>query len=72
MTIAEVEIRNERQAFFTPETLAEYLQVTERYVHKLLSDGGLPSYKIGRCRRIDPADVDAFLKRRRQETGYGT
>ena len=68
MTVAEVE-RDDRQVFYTPETLAEYLQITERYVHKLISQGDLPSYKIGRCRRIDPADVDEFLKRRREETG---
>jgi len=29
--------------------------------------GELPSYKLGASRRIDPADVDAFLEVRREE-----
>ncbi|HET8862051.1 MAG TPA: helix-turn-helix domain-containing protein [Solirubrobacterales bacterium] len=29
--------------------------------------GELPSYKLGASRRIDPADVDAFLESRREE-----
>lgn len=66
---AEVAIHNERRAFFTPDTLAEFLAVTPRFVRKLLAEGELPSYKIGTTRRIDPEDVDAFLAARRKETG---
>jgi excisionase family DNA binding protein len=50
-----------RRAFFTPKTLAEYLAVSERTVRGWIADGTIDSYLIGGSRRIDPADVDAFV-----------
>ena len=57
----------ERQAWFTPETLAAYLQVSDRQVRNWVSEGLLVSYKIGGSRRFDPADVDAFVAQFRDE-----
>lgn len=57
----------DRRPFFTPKSLAAYLSVTDRMVRKLLQRGEIPSYTIGSARRIDPADVDEYLARRRQE-----
>lgn len=57
----------ERQAWFTPETLAAYLQVSDRQVRNWVSEGLLVSYKIGSSRRFDPADVDAFVAQFRDE-----
>lgn len=57
----------ERQAWFTPETLAAYLQVSDRQVRNWVNDGLLVSYKIGSSRRFDPADVDAFVAQFRDE-----
>lgn len=59
-------IDTERQAFFTTATLAAYLQLSERYVRELLVTGEIPSYLFGRARRIDPADVEAWLAQRRE------
>jgi excisionase family DNA binding protein len=54
-------------AFFTERTLATYLAVSDRTIRNWIRRGELPSYKLGAARRIDPADVDAFLEARREE-----
>jgi excisionase family DNA binding protein len=56
-----------REPFFTPNSLAALLDVSERTVRYWISDGTIPSYKFGRIRRINQTDVDAFLARHRQE-----
>lgn len=53
--------------FFTERTLAAYLAVSDRTIRNWIRGGELPSYKLGASRRIDPADVDAFLAQRRDE-----
>lgn len=53
--------------FFTERTLAAYLAVSDRTIRNWIRRGDLPSYKLGASRRIDPADVDAFLARHRDE-----
>lgn len=53
--------------FFTERTLAAYLAVSDRTIRNWIRRGELPSYKLGAARRIDPADVDAFLAQRRDD-----
>ena len=53
--------------FFTERTLADYLAVSERTIRNWIRRGDLPSYKLGAARRIDPADVETFLARNRDE-----
>lgn len=53
--------------FFTERTLAAYLAVSDRTIRNWIRQGELPSYKLGAARRIDPADVDAFLMRHRDD-----
>jgi excisionase family DNA binding protein len=55
------------EPFFTERTLAAYLAVSDRTIRNWIRRGELPSYKLGASRRIDPADVDAFLERHREE-----
>jgi excisionase family DNA binding protein len=55
------------ETFFTERTLAAYLSVSDRTIRNWIRRGELPSYKLGASRRIDPADVDAFLEARRDE-----
>lgn len=55
------------EPFFTERTLAAYLAVSDRTIRSWIRRGELPSYKLGASRRIDPADVDAFLGARREE-----
>ena len=52
--------------FFTERTLAAYLAVSDRTIRNWIRRGELPSYKLGASRRINPADVDAFLAQRRE------
>jgi excisionase family DNA binding protein len=53
--------------FFTERTLADFLAVSDRTVRNWIKRGELSSYKLGAARRIDPADVDDFLARNRDE-----
>jgi excisionase family DNA binding protein len=53
--------------FFTERTLAAYLAVSDRTIRNWIRRGELPSYKLGAARRIDPADVENFLARHRDE-----
>lgn len=55
-------------AFFTERTLAAHLAVSDRTIRNWIRRGELPSYKLGAARRIDPADVEDFLSRHRDET----
>jgi len=54
-------------SFFTERSLAEYLAVSDRTIRNWIRRGELPSYKLGAARRIDPADVEEFLIRHRDE-----
>jgi excisionase family DNA binding protein len=54
-------------AFFTDRSLADYLAVSDRTIRNWIRRGDLPSYKLGASRRIDPADVEDFLARHRDE-----
>lgn len=54
-------------AFFTERTLAGFLAVSDRTIRNWIRRGELPSYKLGASRRIDPADVEDFLARHRDE-----
>jgi excisionase family DNA binding protein len=58
-----IRVDTERQGFFTPKTLAAYLALSERTVRQLLADSAIPSYRIAGSRRIDPIDVDNYLRR---------
>jgi excisionase family DNA binding protein len=57
----------ERTTFFTPKSLAAYLQLSERTVRQLLADRRIASYRLEGVRRIDVRDVDAYLRSKRQE-----
>ena len=58
-----IHVVTERQGFFTPKTLAAYLALSERTVRQMLAEGVIPSYRIAGSRRIDPRDVDNYLRR---------
>lgn len=54
-------------SFYTERSLAAYLTVSDRTIRNWIRKGDLPSYKLGAARRIDPADVEDFLARHRDE-----
>ena len=59
--------KSSKPSFFTERTLADFLAVSDRTVRNWIRSGKLPSYKLGAARRIDPADVEDFLARHRDE-----
>jgi excisionase family DNA binding protein len=57
----------QHRPWFTTDTLAAYLHVSDRMIRKLVAEGRLDSYKLDGCRRFDPADVDGFVGAMRDE-----
>ncbi len=55
---------------YTPETIAEKMQVAVRTVYKLIKSGQLPATKVGRQYRISDDQLDRFMKS--QEVKPGT
>ncbi len=49
------------QEWFTVEELRGWLGLGRTKAHELVAAGGIPSYKIGRLRRIRKADVERYL-----------
>ena len=61
-----IRIADERvRPFHTVASLAALLAISERTVRDMLNRDEIPWYRIGPQRRIDPADVDAWLADRR-------
>lgn len=67
--MSEIQVAMQRRAFFTTRSLAAYLAISPRTVKDMLARGVLPSYRVEGSRRIDPADVDAYLARCREQRG---
>jgi excisionase family DNA binding protein len=54
-------------ALLTKEQAAERLGTKPRFVRRLVEQGRIPHYRVGRFVRIDPADLAAFLAAARVE-----
>ena len=54
-----------RTRLITVVEAAEIIGLSRSKVYELLADGHLPSIRIGRTRRIDVTDLDAFIERHR-------
>jgi len=67
LDIGGMERKSTSPSFFTERTLAAFLAVSDRTIRNWIRRGDLPSYKLGAARRIDPADVEVFLARHRDE-----
>lgn len=51
------------EPLLTYRAAAKLLGVTERTLWSMVDRGELPSVRFGRCVRIDPADLRAFVNR---------
>lgn len=49
--------------------VAAYLGVNQRTVYRLIDEGELPAYKLGRVIRLKESDVAEFLERSRIAPG---
>jgi excisionase family DNA binding protein len=61
----KVQTKAEHKEWFTTEGLVRWLGLGRTKTYELLRSGELPSYKIGRVRRIRRRDVEAWLERNR-------
>jgi excisionase family DNA binding protein len=48
---------------------ARYLGVVPRTLYRMIDEGQVPAYKMGRVIRVRRADVDAFLESTRVQPG---
>jgi excisionase family DNA binding protein len=48
---------------------AEALGITTRTLYRLIDDGDIPAYKLGRVLRVRRADLDAYLERCKIQPG---
>lgn len=51
------------QEWFTVNELREWLGLGRTKAHELVASGEIPSYKIGKLRRIRKVDVEQWLER---------
>ena len=56
------EIKGPAREVMSPEQLAEYLGLGRTYTYQLLMNREIPSFKIGKLRRVRRVDVDAYLE----------
>jgi excisionase family DNA binding protein len=52
----------------TPEA-AERLGITQRTLYRLIDEGQVPAYKMGRVLRVKASDLDVFLEQSRVSPG---
>lgn len=55
---------NSNEQMMTVKQVAEFLQLCERQVRRLISDGQLPHHRINRNIRISPRALKVFLAER--------
>ncbi len=53
----------------SPEDVAVLVGCRRTTAYKLLADGSIPSFQIGRLRRVRRADVERFIEERVTATG---
>jgi excisionase family DNA binding protein len=51
----------EKRGLLTLRQVAEWLQVSDRTVHRLINDGKLHGIKVGRQWRFEESEVEAYL-----------
>jgi len=64
-----VETETEQKEWFTTDELVRWLGLGRTKAYEMLRTGEIPSYKIGRIRRIRRGDVEAWLERNKFESG---
>jgi excisionase family DNA binding protein len=56
----------ELERLLSPRELSRVLGLSLSTTYALLNDGQLPTYRIGRLRKVRQQDVDAFVQSRRE------
>jgi excisionase family DNA binding protein len=58
-----------QREWFSAEELRRWLGLGKTKTQEILQTGQIPSYRIGRVRRIRRADIEHFLEQNRFESG---
>ena len=53
-----------KEQVLTPNELAEFLRCSRTYARDLLTRGDIPSFKLGKLRRIRRSDAERFVEER--------
>jgi excisionase family DNA binding protein len=53
-----------REEILTPDELAEFLRCSRTYARDLLTHGEIPSFKLGKLRRVRRSDAERFVAER--------
>ena len=61
----------ENPGAFSPESASRYLDISPRQMARLLADGSVPSFRVGRLRRVRKVALDAWLEAQEAATGGG-
>ena len=64
-----METEVEQKEWFTTDELVRWLGLGRTKAYEMLRTGEIPSYKIGRIRRIRRRDVEAWLERNKFGSG---
>jgi excisionase family DNA binding protein len=52
------------EKLLSPEQLAEYLGIGRTFAYQILAQKRIPSFTIGKLRRVRKADVDCYIEDR--------
>lgn len=55
--------------WLSTKAAAERLGITQRTIYRLINEGRLPAYHLGRVIRLKTNEVDAFIEESRVEPG---
>jgi len=68
-SVGQREAEAEGKEWFSPDELWRWLGLGRTKTYELLQSGEIPSYKIGRVRRIRRADIESWLEQNRSRPG---
>jgi len=71
MERTEMRPNGEPRELLSPEQLADYLGCGRTYAYGLLANREIPSFKLGKLRRVRRVDVDRFVEERLDVTKQG-
>jgi len=58
--------RAARDTFWTVSELAQYLQISQRWVHERTRRNEIPCHRLGTAIRFDPHEIQVWMIRRRE------
>ncbi|PKM82930.1 MAG: DNA-binding protein [Firmicutes bacterium HGW-Firmicutes-14] len=59
----EFKYKSDYPEIMTINQVAEYFQISEMTTYKLVQEGSIPAFKIGRHWRVKRDDLDEFIER---------